>query len=155
MTLKDKAADQLREVLRKNIEDEQLTMEEIEETVLLINELEDDPENIEFAPDMGGIGSGGSDFEQGDIVEDESPPSFVLKAGIPNELEVVEVSDDVADDVVVTPATENPENQPRTVADENPGYPENDMVIKVSPVNRDGTYSYPESRLSLKEEQEA
>lgn len=154
MTLKDKAADQLRKVLRKNIEDEQLSLEEIEDTVLLIDELEDgSSESMEFAPDVSGIGAE-TKFEEGDVVEDESPPSFVVKAGIPNQLEVVEVTDSKAQDVVVSPAHENPENQPRTVADCNPGYPEDDLVIKVSPVDRDGLYSYPQGRLSIKQEED-
>lgn len=154
MPRKTEVVEQLRELLRKNINGEDLSLEEIEETIMIIKDLEEDVSQMEFAPDVGSL-DGQFDFEEGDVVRDESPPSFVTKANIPNEFRVIEVTSERASDVVASPAEDNPENQDRTVADLNPGYSEDDIVVKVSPVDRDKVYSYPASRLSPKEKVEA
>lgn len=140
------------EVIRSLVEtvanDERVTAEMLGDALEVADQLDDgsSPSSID------GLVEIDQGFTVGDLVADRNPQSFVEKAGLANLFEVVEVTDDRADEHTVKPACERPENHDQTVSDVNPGYPEDDRVVRVSPISRDAVYSYPESRLRVAEE---
>lgn len=91
--------------------------------------------------------------EVGDTVVDGNPPSWSDE----NELEVVEVLDYVrADEYVIEGKNEgqaleqwNQAWNDRTVADANPSYPEDDVVVRAKYVDGSKVYAYPASRLAV------
>lgn len=143
------AAEIVRSLVETVVNDERVTADMISGALDLADQLdsEDSSSSISGLVDIDKV------LRAEDLVADRDPQGFVKKAGIPNLFEVVEVTDDRADEHTVKPACERPENHDQTVADVNPGYPSDDLVIRVSPIDRDTVYSYPRSRLRLAEEE--
>lgn len=143
------AAEIVRSLVETVVNDERVTADMISGALDLADQLDSE----DSKSSIGGLVDIDKDLSAEDLVADRDPQGFVKKAGLPNLFEVVEVTDDRADEHTVEPACERPENHDQTVADVNPGYPSDDLVIRVSPIDRDTVYSYPRSRLQLAEEE--
>lgn len=137
----------IRSLVESVANDERVTAELLSDALDVADQLD----NKESGSSIEGLVEIDQTPTRGDLVADRDPQGFVEKAGLPNVFEVVEVTEDRADEHTVKPACERPENHDQTVADVNPGYPEDDAVIRVSPIDRDTVYSYPESRLRIVE----
>lgn len=143
------AAEIVRSLVETVVNDERVTADMISGALDLADQLDSE----DSSSSISGLVDIDKDLRAEDLVADRDPQGFVKKAGLPNLFEVVEVTDDRADEHTVKPACERPENHDQTVADVNPGYPSDDLVIRVSPIDRDTVYSYPRSRLQLAEEE--
>lgn len=143
------AAEIVRSLVETVVNDERVTADMISGALDLADQLDSE----DSSSSISGLVDIDKDLRAEDLVADRDPQGFVKKAGLPNLFEVVEVTDDRADEHTVKPACERPENHDQTVADVNPGYPSDDLVIRVSPIDRDTVYSYPRSRLQLAEKE--
>lgn len=143
------AAEIVRSLVETVVNDERVTADMISGALDLADQLDSE----DSSSSISGLVDIDKDLRAEDLVADRDPQGFVKKAGLPNLFEVVEVTDDRADEHTVKPACERPENHDQTVADVNPGYPSDDLVIRVSPIDRDTVYSYPRSRLQLADEE--
>lgn len=145
--LNRRAAEKIEELTEIIANNQSIDSETLGEAFRIVDELRSSEEDQDsFVSEISEVES--FDITEGDFVEDENPKRFVEIAGIPNVFEVVEVTEERAEECVIKPAESQPENHDKTVADENPGYPSDDVVVDVSPIDRDAVYSYPISRLN-------
>jgi hypothetical protein len=85
-------------------------------------------------------------YEEGDLVVDENPPPWAEKKD-ERGLEVIRITDTPAHEYEIDTTSFGT----NTVADANPSYRSDEIVVEAAYVDGGGTYAYPATRLSAKD----